>query len=107
MKNSLLTVLAIFIAPTVTSAEDFAPTGLVSRVWVAGGQNKGFRVYLKNKDTDPLSSCSYSFAYIDASHDNYQAAVSTLLSSYYQSKPVKLHATKEPTGFCRIDEVEG
>lgn len=97
----------MFIGSTVASAEDFAPTGLVSRVWVAGGQNKGFRVYLKNKDTDPLSSCSYSFAYIDANHDNYQVVVSTLLSSYYQNKTVKLHTTKESTGFCRIDEVEG
>ena len=73
---------------------------------MAGGQNFGFPVFLNYSGSDPLSDCFYDFVYLNTNQDNYQTIVATLLSDDYQHKSVLLHASKESSGFCRIDEVE-
>jgi hypothetical protein len=98
--------MALVVSSTPTYGQALAPKGQIAKVWVADGQNYAFRVYLLDNGSDPLSSCVFNFAYVNASNNNYQAIVSTLLSSYAQKKPVLLHAYKENSGFCRIDEIE-
>jgi hypothetical protein len=95
-----------FMVPAVASAQALEPSGTVERVWVAAGQNYGFRVFISNASGNPLSGCVMGFAYVNVSHTNYQAIVATILSNYAQHRPVKLHAFKEDSGFCRIDEIE-
>lgn len=106
-RAALLALMPLtFMMPAVASAQALEPSGTVERVWVAAGQNYGFRVFISNSGGNPLSSCVMGFAYVNVSHTNYQAIVATVLSNYAQRRPVKLHAFKEDSGFCRIDEIE-
>lgn len=100
--------LALLALPlSAASAQTSSRTGTISTVFLAGGNNYGFRVTLTNGGQNPLSDCQIGFAYLNVSHDNYAAMVATLLTDYVQGKPVELHVAKDANGFCEIGEFIG
>ena len=106
MRKLLFLLSLALLAPTAAFAQSMSPVGTISHLWVAGGMNYGFRVFLNSSGADQLNGCNYDFAYLNTNHDNYQAVVATLLSSYNDGKTVTLHMSKDPNGFCTINEIE-
>lgn len=107
MSVKTIAALALLTLPLSSAmAQSSAHVGTIRAVALAGGTNYAFRVNLSANGQDPLSDCTYNFAFLNVSHDNYPAIVATLLTSYAQNKPVTLVVSKDANGFCAIDYIE-
>jgi hypothetical protein len=102
-KRFIVSILGVaaFAFPTASSAEQTTPDYILS-LFLSGGSNFGFRIQFSGQNTIS-SSCLGSFVYVNASHDNYQAYVSSLTSAYLSHKHVMVVYTNV-NGYCRIDE---
>ena len=101
----ILGVLSFMVAgASVPALASEQASGVVSQLFLARANNFAFRVYLRNGGSDALSSCNYSFAFMNTDDDNYQAKVATLLSAQAQRQTVNVVFDRDAAGWCRIVE---
>lgn len=97
--------LATMLSPTIADAQTFGRSGTISLLYLSGGYNYAYRVYLTNGSTDALSDCPNSFAYVNANFDNYQTYVSVLTEAWKQGKIVNLRLSRDNNNVCVITEI--
>jgi hypothetical protein len=98
-------VLSLLVACSYDPAQaSEQASGVISRLFLARANNFAFRVYLRNGGADALSSCNYSFAFMNTDDDNYQAKAATLLSAQAQRQTVNVVFDRDAAGWCRIVE---
>jgi hypothetical protein len=110
MKNNSLLLCAIFIISTgqlmAQTSGWITKNGIIRHITNSAGNNYAFRIFLSDfSGIDQLSSCSGGFAFINASDDNYQTKVATLLSAQSQQKYITINYTTNAEGFCQITDI--
>jgi hypothetical protein len=81
-------------------AWDGAVTGKITQLDVAEGGNYDFRVTLEGYPA--LCANGPNWAYLNASHSNYQAYVSAMLLAYANGATVTIYTNRDAAGYCRI-----
>ena len=86
-------------AQTTTSA-----VGTITGLYLSGGYNYAFRVYIGDNGANQMTGCPYGFAYLNIDNTNYQAIAAFLLSSHLQRQRVSVSYAKDANGFCQISD---
>lgn len=98
-RYKLLAAALILAAPL--SPAMAGPTGRITEVSNSNAGNYSFRVFLDSG----VAGCTYNFAFINTSDDNYQAKVSTLLTAFSLGKTVQLTTSVVAGNFCQISDI--
>lgn len=76
-------------------------TGRITTIGNSGGGNYAFRISLDSG----FPGCTANMAFVNASDDNYQTRVATLLTLYSLGKTVQIIAIPVAGGFCQIGDI--
>ncbi|WCM25163.1 hypothetical protein NDN01_13880 [Sphingomonas sp. QA11] len=76
-------------------------TGRIATIGNSGGSNYAFRVFLDSG----FPGFTNNMAFINASDDNYQTRVATLLTLYSLGKTVQIITIPVAGGFCQIGDI--
>ena len=117
LRSTIRHIAPFIMAPLISTLAATAPaqaqtetwhsaTGVIQHTTFSAAHNSAFRVFLQNNGATLLNDCTYNFAYLNTSDDNYQAKVSGLLLAFSQSKLVQMSYVIEPSGFCRITDFQ-
>lgn len=102
---SLCALVIALGAATPASAQWLSASGNVTTTTSSFGSNFAFRVGISQNGVDQLSTCTYSFAYINTDDSNYQAKVASLLTAASQGRPVQISYSKDSAGWCSFGDV--
>lgn len=102
MKKYLVLTVMLMCSP-VYAAWDGVEQGVIERIDVAGGNNYGFRVYLKSAPA--MCGNANNWAYVNASDSNYEVFVSVLIAAKAQGNKVTIYSNRKDdtdNGACKI-----
>lgn len=86
-------------------ADTLQRAGKIKSIFVSGGENYGFRITIYSAGgEDQLTGCSYHFAYVNSTDDNYQTKVSALLVAYAQQSAMNVTISRGGDNYCHIVE---
>ncbi len=96
-----LVILMNFALPSEAQPVHQLYSGRITNLLGSASGNMAFRVTLSTT----LTGCSGNMAYIEPTHSNYAAYVSTLTTAAASGKITHIWVTAQPTGFCTLDEL--
>jgi hypothetical protein len=101
LKIILAMAAAALPIPAISQVTHQIYSGKIVNIFESFNGNLAFRVTLNTT----LAGCPLNFAYVEASHSNYAAYVSALMTAASSGKTTHIWVTLQSTGYCTIDEV--
>lgn len=107
MQTRFALCVTLFTLGTISpvNAQTFSASGNVTATTASYGNNFAFRIFIRQNGVDQLSTCTYSFAYINTDDTNYQAKVASLLTAASLGRSVQISYTKDTSGWCSFGDV--
>lgn len=101
MKFLKVFLFACIFLSTPSHAELYSSkTGLIKQIDVAAGNNRGFRVFLK--DTPFECGSGQTYAYLNESASNYNTYVSVILAAKMSKTPIRIYNVAGSDNNCLI-----